>query len=238
MSGFSLLLSHQERLLQGAWLTFQLAVYSLILALILGILACIAQSSSKRFYSRLALGYTTIVRGVPDLVQLFLLYYGGQFILNKITTALGYPMLEMTPFITGILTIGFMFGAYMAESFRGGLQAIPKGQLEAARAFGMNERAIFWRITRPQMLRYALPSIGNNWLVLMKSTSLVSIIGLKDLVFVANVSARAAQRKDLWAGFWFYGAVAVFFLLMTTISLGLLSLLQKKYSAHLSQPIH
>lgn len=236
MSGLTLLANHQERLLQGAWLTFQLAVLSLLLALFLGIVACLAHYSPKRFWSNLALGYTTIVRGVPDLVQLFLLYYGGQILLNKITESFGFAPIEMTPFITGVLAIGFIFGAYMAESFRGGLQAIPKGQIEAARAFGMSERRIFWRITRPQMLRYALPSIGNNWLVLMKSTSLVSIIGLKDMVFVANVSARAAQRKDIFAGFWFYGAVAVFFLLLTSISLGILYYLQKRYSAHLAPP--
>ena len=94
----------------------------------------------------------------------------------------------------------------------------------------MRPGTIFWRISRPQMLRYALPSIGNNWLVLMKSTALVSLIQLQDLVFIANTSARTAQKKDLFAGFWFYGAVAVFFLLLTTVSIVVLWWLKRRYS--------
>ena len=122
-------------------------------------------------------------------------------------------------------------GAYMAESFRGGFLAIPKGQIEAARAYGLSHKSIFWRISWPQMLRYALPSLGNNWLVLMKNTALVSIIGLQDIVRIANAAARSAQKKDLFAGFWFYGAMAAWFLLLTTVSIAILWWLRRRYSA-------
>lgn len=231
MSGFAVLAGYQERLLEGAWLSVQLALSSLVVAIVVGIIVCMAKMAKNPWLRVPAAAYTTIVRGIPDLVQLFLLYYGGQYLLNYLSGAFGWGRVEMNSFATGVLAIGFIFGAYMAESFRGGFLAIPKGQIEAARAFGMAPFAIFWRISRPQMLRYALPSIGNNWLVLMKSTALVSLIQLQDLVFIANASARTAQKKDLFAGFWFYGAVALFFLAMTTVSILLLAYLKRRYSA-------
>ncbi|MDO4776002.1 MAG: ABC transporter permease subunit [Cardiobacteriaceae bacterium] len=227
---FAVLLDYQDRLLEGAKLSVALALCSLAVSLVVGIVVCLAKMSKNPWLRLPATGYTTIVRGIPDLVQLFLLYYGGQYLLNALSKAYGWGRLDMNPFITGVLAIGMIFGAYMAESFRGGFLAIPKGQIEAARAYGMRPGTIFWRISRPQMLRYALPSIGNNWLVLMKSTALVSLIQLQDLVFIANTSARTAQKKDLFAGFWFYGAVAVFFLLLTTISIAVLWWLKRRYS--------
>ena len=167
---------------------------------------------------------------MPDLIQLFLIYYGGQYLLNALTTRLGWPHIDIDPLYTGIFVIGFVMGAYMAESFRGGFLAIPKGQIEAARAYGFPRRTIFWRISWPQMLRYSLPSLGNNWLVLMKNTALVSIIGLQDIVRIANAAARTAQKKDLYAGFWFYGAMAGYFLLLTTLSIAILWWLRRRYS--------
>ena len=231
MNALAVLSGYQDRLLEGAILSVKLAFASLAVALLVGIVVCLCSMSKNPWLRVPATAYTTIVRGVPDLVQLFLLYYGGQYLLNALSATFGWGRLDMNPFITGVLAIGFIFDAYMSESFRGGFLAIPKGQIEAARAYGMSAKTIFWRISRPQMLRYALPSIGNNWLVLMKSTALVSLIQLQDLVFIANVSARTAQKKDLFAGFWFYGAVALFFLLMTTVSLIVLWWLKRRYSA-------
>lgn len=224
------LINYQERLLEGAWLSLQLALYSLFLALLIGIVVCLAKMSPNKVLRYPATVYTTVVRGIPDLVQLFLLYYGMQYVLNALAERYGWQRMEMTPFITGVIAIGFIFGAYMAESFRAGFLAIPKGQIEAGKAFGLSQWAIFWRISRPQMLRYALPSLGNNWLVLMKSTSLVSIIGLKDLVFIANSAARSVQSKDIYASFYFYGAIALFFLLLTSVSILLLNYLEKRFA--------
>lgn len=225
----NVLQSYQERLWEGARLSFELSIYSLLLSLVLGMLICLAGRSPKRFWRYPAQVYTTVIRGVPDLVQLFLLYYGGQYFLNYLSQRYGWQNLEMTPFWTGVMALGVVFSAYMAEAFRGGFQSIPKGQIEAAQAYGFAPNAIFWRIALPQMLRYALPSLGNNWLVLMKNSSLVSIIGLKDLVAIANMSARSVQQRDVYAAFWFYAAVAAFFLVMTTVSIILLHYLQKHY---------
>ncbi len=224
------LLGYREQLLAGALISLELSLSSLAIALVLGLAACLAGRSPRPWLRWPANFYSTIVRGIPDLVQLFLLYYGSQYLLNYLTDHFNWPPMEMNPFITGIIAIGFIFGAYMTESFRGGFDAIPKGQIEAARAFAMKPATIFWKIQWPQMLRYALPSIGNNWLVLMKSTALVSIIGLKDLVFISNSAARAAQKTDIYASFWFYGLMALFFLLLTSVSILLLKLLERRYS--------
>ena len=230
MNGLSILLEYREVLLKGALVTLELALCGLLVSLAFGLLACLGKMSKNPWLRAPALAYTTLVRGVPDLIQLFLIYYGGQYLLNALTTRLGWSHIDIDPLYTGIFVIGFVMGAYMAESFRGGFLAIPKGQIEAARAYGLPRRTIFWHISWPQMLRYALPSLGNNWLVLMKNTALVSIIGLQDIVRIANAAARSAQKKDLFAGVWFYGAMAAWFLLLTTLSIAVLWWLRRRYS--------
>ena len=184
------------RLAEGAVVTVELALLSLLLALFLGLLSASAKLSHNRVARGVASGYTTIVRGVPDLVMMLLLYYGGQVMVNNISDWLyeTYDIdwfLQFDPFISGVLTIGLIFGAYMAETFRGAFLAVESGQIEAARAYGFTRWHTFRRIMVPQMLRHALPGIGNNWQVLLKTTALVSIIGLTDMVRVAEEAAKA-----------------------------------------------
>jgi ABC-type arginine transport system permease subunit len=113
-------------------------------------------------------------------------------------------MIELNAFAAGVLTIGFIFGAYFTETFRGAFQAVPAGQMEAGRAYGMSGWQVFWRILFPQMLRYALPGMGNNWLVLLKSTAIVSMIGLSDMTWLADQAGRSTHQP-----FTFYLAVCV-----------------------------
>ena len=133
--------------------------------------------------------------------------------------------IDISPYFAGIVTIGFIFGAYMAETFRGAILSVEKGQIEAATAYGMSKRKIFFRVTFPQMMRYALPGIGNNWLVLLKTTALVSIIGLQDMVKIAGDASGSTQQP-----FTFYIAVAFIFLLLTAISNVFLKRLESKYA--------
>ncbi|MDO4642734.1 MAG: ABC transporter permease subunit [Cardiobacteriaceae bacterium] len=231
MTGFSALLEYREILLKGAIVSLELSFFGLLVALGFGLVACLCKMSKNPWLRFPALIYTSVGRGIPDLIQLFLAFYGGQYLLNLLVETFHWQHIDMDPLVTGIVIIGFVMGAYMAESFRGGFLAIPKGQIEAARAYGFSSRTIFWRISWPQMLRYALPSLGNNWLVLMKNTALVSIIGLQDIVRLASAGARTAQKKDIFAGFWFYGAMAAFFLALTTISIIILWWLRRRYSA-------
>ncbi|MBT6277168.1 MAG: ABC transporter permease subunit [Chromatiales bacterium] len=171
--------------------------------------------------------YTTVVRGIPDLVLMLLLYYGGQQLLNDLGEWTGlWDVVYVSQFIAGFITIGFIFGAYMTETFRGALLAIPSGQVEAGVACGMSRSLVFRRIMWPQMVRFALPSFTNNWLVLIKATALVSIIGLQDLVYNALVAGRSTRML-----FTFMLAVFVIYLLLTAISQLILRMVDRHYSA-------
>ena len=225
-------------ILTGFALTLKLALASLALAVALGLLGAVARLSRSRLARAAAGVYTTVVRGVPDIVLMFILFFGGQLFVNYCgaeLTALGerfgLPMLgwdyvEISEFAAGTFSIGFIFGAYMTETFRGGILAVSRGEIEAGHAFGMTPIQVFFRITLPSSVRHALPSFGNNWLVLAKATALVSVIGLQDVVF------RAAQAGNtLHQPFTFFLVVAVLYLLLTGVSDVGLRWLNRRYSA-------
>lgn len=213
-------------LLSGAALTAQVALASLAVAVLLGMGGALAKLSGSVVARSMATLYTTIVRGIPDLVLMLLLFFGGQVLVNHLAAKVGYhEYIDINPFIAGVLTIGLIFGAYMAETFRGAILAVPASQLEAGYAYGMRRHQVFLRILFPQMMRHALPGFGNNWLVLLKTTALVSVIGLDDMVRKAALAAGATR-----APFTFYLAVALGFLAFTTISVLALRWLEKRYS--------
>lgn len=223
----SALFEYRDLLWQGTLVTIRLAVVSVVLAVIFGLLGAWAKLARARIANRLAGVYTTLVRGIPDLVLMLLVFYGGQQILNDLGAASGlWDYVEINQFIAGATTIGFIFGAYMTETFRGAILAIPRGQIEAAVAVGMTPAKIFTRVTWPQMVRYALPSFTNNWLVLIKTTALVSVIGLQDLVYNAFTAGRSVRQL-----FTFMFAVLVVYLILTVISDLGLRWLERKYSA-------
>jgi arginine/ornithine transport system permease protein len=139
-----------------------------------------------------------VIRGIPDLVLMLLIFFGGQVAVNALSDWLyaRYDIdifFNINEFFAGVITIGFIFGAYMAETFRGAFLAVERGQIEAGHAYGLSSWQIFRRILFPQMMRHALPGLGNNWLVLLKTTALVSVIGLVDMVRVAKEAAAAEQ---------------------------------------------
>ncbi len=237
--------SYQGILLEGAWLTLQVALLSLLLAVVLGLLGALAKLSHSTILKGIATLYTTVIRGIPDLILMLLIFFGGQMLVNDLSYSLNewlnelfttynpehewYSFLpdyiDISPYFAGIITIGFIFGAYMAETFRGAFMSVEKGQLEAAAAYGMNRFKIFTRVMFPQMMRHALPGIGNNWLVLLKTTALVSIIGLQDMVKIAGDASGSTQQP-----FTFYFAVAFIFLFFTTLSTTLLKWAEQKYT--------
>ena len=212
-------------LLDGAWLTFQVAVLSLVLALVLGLAGASAKLSKLWLLRAPAVAYTTIVRGIPDLVMMLLVFYGGQMLINLATDALEWDYIDVNPFVAGVATLGFIFGAYFTETFRGAFLAVPAGQLEAGAAYGMSRWQIFSRILFPQMLRHALPGLGNNWQVMQKSTALVSIIGLSDITWLDDQAARSMHQPFL-----FYAVVCAFYLAMTALSSVVFNHLERRYS--------
>ena len=213
-------------ILQGSVLTVGVSLAALGVAIVLGLLGAAAKLSGRPVLVGLATGYTTIIRGIPELVLMLLVFYGGTIGLNNLLEAMGSEeSIDINPFVAGVLTIGFIYGAYMTETFRGAILAIPKGQMEAAWAFGMSRRQTFIRITAPQMVRYALPGFTNNWLVLIKATALVSLIGLQEMTYLAK-QASAATRSP----FEFFLFTAALFLIYTSVSLWLLRKLNARYS--------
>lgn len=217
-------------LLQGALLTIEVAFLSLALAVLLGLLGASAKLSQHRSLRFLGSTYTTVIRGVPDLVLMLLIFFGGQVAVNSLSDWLyqRYDVdvfFNINEFIAGVITIGFIFGAYMAETFRGAFLAVEQGQIEAGHAYGLSNWQIFRRILFPQMMRHALPGLGNNWLVLLKTTALVSVIGLVDMVRIAK-EAAAAERTP----FTFFLPVAAIYLLLTAVSELLLKRAEARYS--------
>ncbi len=210
----------------GTVVTLQVSLVSLFIATLLGILGSLAKLSNIKALRFAAQIYTTIIRGIPDLVLMLLIYFGGQVLVNQIGSSFGYQdYIDINPFVAGVSTIGFIFGAYMTETFRGAILAVNKGQMEAGYAYGMSRFKVFCRITFPQMVRHALPGFGNNWLVLIKTTALVSIIGLDDMVRKASLAAGATRKP-----FTFYIVVAVNYLILTTISIYILKYFEERYS--------
>lgn len=211
---------------EGTILTLEVSLASLFIAMLLGICGALAKLSRARSLRLIAQIYTTTIRGIPDLVLMLLVFYGGQMFINQLGPMLGYDgYIDINPFIAGVSTIGFIFGAYMTETFRGAILAVNKGQLEAGTAYGMSAFMVFRRVTLPQMVRHALPGFGNNWLVLIKTTALVSIIGLNDMVRKAGLAAGATREP-----FTFYLVVAINYLVITSISIYILKQLERRYS--------
>lgn len=212
-------------ILQGAVLTLQLAGSALLVSIVLGLIGALFKSAHSKLLVRLAELYSTVVRGVPDLVWMFLLFFGVQMMINDFCGRMGWESPNIDPFVAGVLTLGFIFGAYMTETFRGAMMAVPKGQMEAGMAYGMTPLRVFFRITVPQMVRFALPSFSNNWLVLVKSTALVSVIGLNDVMYRADAAKSTTQEP-----FTVYLIVGLLFLAITGVSNLLLGKLEKRYS--------
>jgi len=200
----------------GLAVTVEVGVCAAIVATLMGLLGAWGKLSKSVIARTIANTYTVIVRGVPELVLILLCYYGLTILLQKVLAlVVGEEVLiDIDPFSAGVITIGLIYGAFATEVFRGAFQAVPKGQLEAARSTGMSRMLIFRRVLMPQALRFALPGLGNVWLVLIKATSLVSVIQLSELLRNADVAARAVRMP-----FTFYFLASLFYLGITVISM-------------------
>ncbi|MBK9082624.1 MAG: ABC transporter permease subunit [Rhizobiales bacterium] len=159
--------------------------------------------------------YTTVLRGVPDLLVIYLLYFGGSQLLSSlyrlVTGETGF--IGINAFLTGAMAVGVVSGAYQAEVFRGAYLAIPRGEIEAARSVGMSGWTLFHRIVLPQVLRFAIPGLGNVWQLALKESALISVTGLVELLRQSQVASGSTRQP-----FVFYSAAAVLYLVLTSVS--------------------
>lgn len=200
------------QLLAGTFVTLQLTAASLVLGLVLGLLGATAKLSPTTPLRWLGEGYTTLVRGLPEFLVVLSFYFGASQALMAVASKFGYDeYIDVSAFAAGTAALGFIFGAYASELFRGSIIAIPRGQAEAARALGMNPRQTFFRITLPQVWRIALPGLGNLFMILMKDTALVSVVGLEELMRVTAFAVGHTKEP-----FTFYLAAAVIYLTLTS----------------------
>ena len=220
-----MLYGYSQVIIQGTLVTLELAISSVVLALVIGLIGAGGKLSKSRVISGFFGCYTTLIRGVPDLVLMLLIFYGLQIALNSVTESLGFTQIDIDPMSAGIITLGFIYGAYFTETFRGAFMAVPRGQIEAATAFGFSGSQIFRRILFPAMMRFALPGIGNNWQVILKATALVSLLGLNDVVKATQLAGKGTYQP-----FYFAIVAGVVYLVFTTLSNGVLLWLERRYS--------
>jgi His/Glu/Gln/Arg/opine family amino acid ABC transporter permease subunit len=193
---------------EGVQLTIVVGVLSMIAAVFLGLIGAWGKLSGSPVARILAGIYTTMIRGVPELVMILLVYYGVPTLIQDVFDI----EIDFNPLIAGVATIGFIYGAFSTEVFRGSYLSVPRGQIEAAKAAGMNRILLFRRILLPQMWRFALPGLGNVWMVLIKATALVSVIQLPELMRNADIASRATRLP-----FTCYFAASLIYLLMTVV---------------------
>lgn len=205
----------------GALTTLKVALTSLIFGLMIGLLGALAKLGRIKVIAGLASVYTTIIRGVPELLIILILYFGGTVALTKLRG--GY--VEVDAFSAGVFALSIVFGAYATEVFRAAIIAVPRGQIEAAHALALRPFQIFRLIILPQMMRYALPGLGNLWLCLLKDTALISVVGLEDLMRKASIAAGTTHDPLR-----FYAVAAALYLSFTSVSLAGLTLLERRAS--------
>jgi His/Glu/Gln/Arg/opine family amino acid ABC transporter permease subunit len=190
----------------GTKITLLVGLSAAPVVLALGLLGAWGKLAGNPIARSLAGFYTTIVRGVPEFVLILLVYYGITILLQQLLTLAtgGEVLVDIDPFTAGTLTLGVIYGAFTTEVFRGAFQALDRGQIEAARACGMSRTLAFRRIMLPQVWRFAIPGLGNIWLLLIKATALMSIVQLPELMRMTDVAARAVRMP-----FTFYFAASI-----------------------------
>jgi polar amino acid transport system permease protein len=212
-----------DDLLWGAWVTVQVAACAYAVGIFLGLIGAGAKLTGRRVLFVLSDIYTTVVRSVPELLLIIYIFYRAPVALQALARALGSDStIDIDPFLAAVAALGFIIGAYTTEVFRGAILAVPTGQMDAAKAIGMSWWLRTRRILLPQMLRYAIPGLGNIWLGTTKEAALVSVVSLNELM---NAGKQAAGgTKDY---FFFYSIVALCYLVITIASMVVIARLER-----------
>jgi polar amino acid transport system permease protein len=212
-----------DELAEGLWVTVQLSLATLPLGLVLGLLVAVARDSGEPSLVLAGDIFTTIFRGLPELLTLFLVYYGLQMLYQRVAEQLGAGPVELSGFIAGMLALGVVFAAFASEAFLSAFRAISAGQYEAGYALGLSPLNVFRLIILPQLIRLSLPALGNLWLVLIKTTSLVSVIAYDDLLRKTNIAVGVTKEP-----LFFYSVACLLYLALAVMSSGVLGTLEAR----------
>ncbi|WP_313009816.1 arginine ABC transporter permease ArtQ [Atlantibacter hermannii] len=213
-------------LASAAGMTVGLAVCALIIGLALAMLFAVWESAKWRPVAWIATALVTMFRGLPEILVVLFIYFGSSQLLlllsDGFTLNLGFAQIpvrmeianfDVSPFLCGVIALSLLYAAYASQTLRGALKAVPVGQWESGQALGLSKTAIFFRLVMPQMWRHALPGLGNQWLVLLKDTALVSLISVNDLMLQTKSIATRTQEPFTW-----YIVAAAIYLVITLIS--------------------
>lgn len=218
-------------LAEGTWMTIRVTLIAASAGLCLGLGIALMKLSSSRLLRAFGELYTTLLRGVPILLVILLFYFGAIAAVNGVAKSFGYTKyIDVSAFASGCLALSLAFGAYASEVLRGALQSIPTGQIEAARAIGMSRLSTFRLITLPQVWRIALPGLGNIFLVIMKETALISVVGLDELMRKTQFAVDFTKKP-----FTFFMVAALIYLALTTIAMLVTELLERRANRGFTQ---
>lgn len=208
-------------LVEASWMTIQLAFVSLLVGLVLAVLFASGEMSRGIAIKWPTTAFVTMVRGLPEILVVLFIYFGSTQVLFMITG----DFVEMSPFLSGVVALSLIFASYASQTLRGALKAVSKGQREAASALGIPQSHAFFKIVLPQAVRHALPGLTNQWLVLLKDTALVSLIGVTDLLKQAQLTSAATHEAFTW-----YATAAAIYLVITLVTQRAVKVIDAKYS--------
>ena len=215
-----------DELFIATLMTVAVSITAMLIGFLFALIFTPLKLSKYKILNLIGNFYTTVIRGVPELLVIYLFFFGGSGAVMYVASIFGYfEYIEINAFITGSFAIGIISGAYSTEVFRGAIQSIDKGQFEASKVLGFNKYINFFKVIMPQMLRLALPNLSNVWQITLKDTSLISVTGLVEIMRQSYIAAGSTRDPLL-----FYSFAAVLYLLLTFISMKFLNRLEKNYS--------
>ncbi len=215
-----------DEILRATLITILVALSAFLIGFIFATIFVFTKLSKKKYLNIVGDTYTTIFRGVPELLIIYLFFFGGSSAIMFVSKIFGYEgYIEVNAFLTGAISIGVISGAYSTEVLRGAILSVDKGQFEGAKALGMKKYIYFLKIILPQVLRLAIPNLSNVWQITLKDTSLISVTGLVELMRQSYIAA-GSTRNPLF----FYLFAALVYLLLTTLSLKFFNKLEKRYN--------
>ncbi len=215
-----------DELFIATLMTLAVSITAMLIGFLFALIFTPLKLSNNKFLNLIANCYTTVIRGVPELLVIYLFFFGGSGAVMFVASIFGYnDYIEINAFITGSFAIGIISGAYSTEVFRGAIQSIDKGQFEASKVLGLKKPIHFFKVIMPQMLRLAIPNLSNVWQITLKDTSLISVTGLVEIMRQSYIAA-GSTRDPLF----FYSFAAVLYLLLNFISMNIINRLEIKYS--------